>query len=86
MRKNNKYVNKFSSHQQLTHQTITFFSLRCSSLGSSEKKAHSAVFDNEIIEEQEFNAMPENISSAVTKDDVLKELANLEKYFRGEQS
>ena len=84
MQKNNKYANNFSSHQQLTHQT--FFSLRCSSLGSSEKKAHSAVFDNEIIEEQEFNAMPENISSAVTKDDVLKELANLEKYFRGEQS
>ena len=46
-----------------------------------KEKAHSVVYDNEIIEEYELNPMPKNISSAVTEDDVLKELANFKKYF-----
>lgn len=44
-------------------------------------KAHSAVTDHEIIEEHDLNPMPENISSVVTEEDVIKDLAMFEKYF-----
>jgi len=44
-------------------------------------KAHGTVTDNEIIEEHDLNPMPENIPSAVTEENVLKDLYKMEKVF-----
>ena len=44
-------------------------------------KAHNAKSSNELIDKHDLNPMPETITSAVTEDDVLRNLPKFEKYF-----
>ena len=44
------------------------------------EKSHSAVHDNQTVEEHDLNPMPENINSAIVEDDVTKDLAKFEKW------